>query len=68
MSKHDIVKSLRHEIRKINAVIDQKIIQGLPYHIESRRHKFLMSQMNRIAPKRSAWFGKSLSFVSMFMF
>ena len=68
MSKHQIIKSLKHEIRKVNRIIDHKIIQGLPYYNESRRHKFLMSQLDRLAPKRQSWFGRSLSFVSMFMF
>ena len=67
MSKHEIVKSLKQEIRKVNRIIDGRIIQGLPYYAESRRHKFLMSQLNRLSPKRESWFGRSLSFVSMFM-
>ena len=68
MSKQEIVKSLKHEIKKINYLIDQKIIQGLPYYHEARRHKFLTSQLKRIAPPRSSWFGRSLSFVTMFLF
>jgi hypothetical protein len=68
MSKHEIVRSLRQEIRKMNRVIDMKIIQGLPYYNESRRHKLLILQLKRLIPERSSWFGRSMSFVSMFMF
>ncbi len=68
MSKYEIVKSLKHEIRKINYVIDQKIIQGMPYYRESRRHRFLTSQLSRLAPPKVSWFGRSLSFMAMFMF
>ena len=68
MSKHEIIKSLKQEIRKVNRIIDHKIIQGLPYYAESRRHKFLMSQLNRLSPKRASWFSRPLSFVTMFMF
>jgi len=68
MSKHEIIKSLKQEIRKVNRTIDQRIIQDLPYYAESRRHKFLMSQLNRLSPKRGSWFGRSLSFASIFMF
>jgi len=68
MTKHEIIKSLKQEIRRVNRVIDHKIIQGLPYYNESRRHKFLKAQLDRLAPPRQSWFGRSLSFVSMFMF
>ena len=68
MSKHEIIKSLKQEIRKVNRTIDQRIIQDLPYYAESRRHKFLMSQLNRLSPKGQSWFGRSLSFASLFMF
>lgn len=67
MSKHQIIRSLKREIKKINYVIDEKIIQGRPYYMESRRHKFLMSQLNRIAPRRS-WLARSMSFATLFMF
>ena len=67
MSKHQIVKSLRSEIKKINYVIDQKILQGIPYSREARRHKFLISQLNRLTPPSSNWFARSMSFVTMFM-
>ena len=67
MSKHQIVKSLRSEIKKINYIIDQKIINGVPYWREARRHKFLISQMNRLNPPSSGWLFRSMSFVTMFM-
>ncbi len=68
MSKHQIIKSLRSEIKKINYVIDEKIIQGVPYSREARRHKFLISQLNRLAPPSTNWFARSISFAAMFMF
>ena len=67
MSKHEIIKSLKQEVRKVNRIIDHRIIQGLPYYTESRRHKFLMAQLNRLSPKRESWFGRSLSFANLFM-
>lgn len=68
MSKYEIVKSLKYEIKKINYVIDQKIIQGQPYYREARRHKFLISQLSRLAPQKQSWFSRGLSFASLFMF
>jgi hypothetical protein len=49
MSKSEYIKSLEKEIRKVNRIIDIKILQGKNYFIESRRHKFLKKQMNQYA-------------------
>jgi hypothetical protein len=65
MSKHEIIKSLRIEIRKLNRIIDLKIIQGIPYYEESRRHKFLTSQLDRLAPRRHTWFGRAFGMASI---
>lgn len=68
MSKYEIVRSLKKEIKKINYVIDEKIIQGLPYYNESRRHKFLTAQLRRLEPVTMGWFSRAGSVMSMFMF
>ncbi len=47
MSKNEYIKSLEKEIRKVNRIIDIKILQGKNYFIESRRHKFLKKQISR---------------------
>ncbi len=67
MSKRELIKSLRTEIKRLNRVIDRKIILGLPYGDDSRRHKFLVLQLKRLTPAVSGWFGRSMSFVTMFM-
>lgn len=46
MSKIKLVYNVQKEIKKLNNAIDLKIIKGLPYKAEARRHKFLMSQFN----------------------
>ncbi len=46
MSKFKIVYNVQKEIKKLNNTIDLKIIKGLPYKAEARRHKFLMTQFN----------------------
>lgn len=68
MNKRELIKSLRSEIKKLNRVIDRKIILGLQYGDDSRRHKFLTMQLKRLTPPSISWFSRSLSFVSMFMF
>mgnify|MGYP003426530568 CR=1 len=47
MSKSEYIKSLEKEIRKVNRIIDIKILQGKNYFIESRRHKFLKKQISQ---------------------
>ncbi len=68
MSKHQIIRSLRQEIKKINYTIDRKIINGMPYSQDARRHKFLVSQLSRLAPPRMNWFSRAMSFASVFLF
>lgn len=68
MSKQQTIKAIRAEIDRLNQEIDLRIIRGVSYRRESRRHKALMSQLARLSPRRSFWLGKSLSFMSAFMF
>ena len=70
MSKQNLEKVLRQELEVINDVIDQKIIKGLSYTRESRRHKFLLSSianLRRASRVQSGWFTKSFSLVSTFL-
>lgn len=46
MSKFKLAYNVQREIKKLNSAIDLKIIKGLPYRAEARRHRFLMSQFN----------------------
>ena len=68
MSKHQTIRTIRAEIDKINQEIDLRIIKGVSYKREALRHKFLMRQLSRLSPSGFSWFGKSMSFVSAFMF
>ena len=71
MSKYTLIKELQKELAKLNSIIDMKIIKGLSYKKESRRHKFLISQLKslrREAPVESGWFSRMGQMVSMFMF
>ena len=53
MSKYQAIRTIRMELDRINQDIDLRIIQGLPYRRLSMRHKFLMSQLARLSPRRS---------------
>ncbi len=59
MSKTKTVKALKSELEKINEIIDQKIIKGVPYYRESHRHKSLLSQISRL--NSSGWFNKAFT-------
>ena len=61
MSKYQIARELRREIKKINEKIDLRIIQGLSYREESRRHKFLVSQLARLQPRTPLFGGFALT-------
>ncbi|MFA6314761.1 MAG: hypothetical protein WC648_00090 [Candidatus Paceibacterota bacterium] len=67
MSKQQVIRTIRSEIDRLNREIDLRIIKGASYRREALRHKFLMAELARLAPKRS-WFARSLSFASMFLF
>jgi hypothetical protein len=64
MSKHQAIRTIRAEIDHLNEIIDLKIIKGLSYRREALRHKALMAQLARLAPRRS-WFAR-LGFASAF--
>jgi hypothetical protein len=68
MSKHQAIKMIRLEIERLNQEIDLRIIKGVSYAREAKRHRFLQSQLQRLAPRREHWLGRSLSFMSAFMF
>lgn len=70
MSKQKAEKTIRVELSTLNEIIDQKIIKGLSYKRESRRHKALLSQlthMNSTRVLQPGWFGRSLRLVSTLM-
>ncbi|MDE2041111.1 MAG: hypothetical protein KGI59_01855 [Patescibacteria group bacterium] len=48
MSKHQTKKIIRAEIERLNQEIDLRIIRGVSYRREARRHRFLMTQLARL--------------------
>jgi hypothetical protein len=53
MTKHKTIITINKEINKINEEIDMKILQGLAYRVEARRHKMLLDKLRREA--RPTW-------------
>ena len=70
MSKQQVEKTIRAELSMLNEVIDQKIIRGLSYKSEARRHKLLISQlgyMRRSHFFKKNWFERSARLVATFL-
>jgi hypothetical protein len=65
MSKQAFEKEIRKELDRLNRRIDEKIIRGLSYAAEARRHKQLIA---RLRGPQVSWFSRSLSYVSALMF
>ena len=67
MNKQNIEKELRGELEVLNNIIDTKIIRGLSYAKESRRHRLILSSLSHIKRTQSVsnWFTKSLSTFSI---
>lgn len=64
MSKHQALRAIKNEIKRLNQEIDIRIIKGLSYKDLSKRHKLLMSQLNNMTSH--SWLSRS--FVRSFGF
>lgn len=64
MSKNQMKYAIECEIRKLNEVIDMKIVRGQSYRHEARRHKMLVAQVKRM--KGQQWFANSFGFMHLF--
>jgi len=51
MSKSTLIQEIRKEINNLNDVIDLKIIRGLSYKNEARRHRFLVAQLANLSSR-----------------
>jgi len=68
MSKIKLLHNLKKEIKRLNNDIDLKIIKGLPYKAEARRHRFLVSQFYGFyEEKKINWFRKTLHVFASFI-
>jgi len=68
MSKIKTIYNVEKEIKKLNSAIDLKIIKGLPYKAEARRHRFLMSQFNSFERRpRINFFQKTFNIFASFV-
>ena len=57
MSKYNLEKILKKELAEINELIDQKIVRGLSYSKEARRHRYILQSLSRIRRDSKAEYG-----------
>lgn len=63
MSKQDLEKALRKELTTLNYEIDRRIVKGLSYVREAKRHRFILSSLSGIGKSsRFGWFTRPKSF------
>ena len=63
MSKQNFEKSLKKELRVLNEIIDMKIVRGLSYSQESKRHKFILASLSNMRRTNSGWMLRSFKLV-----
>ena len=71
MSKFILEKNIKSELKKINDIIDLKIIKGVSYKRESLRHRFLLYRLvdlHRLPKFQSNWLQRSVNIMASFLF
>jgi hypothetical protein len=66
MSSNTFKKAIEQELRKLNEEIDSKIVKGLSYMKESKRHKTLLRQLNSFN-RHTSLFQRSFNLVTTFL-
>ncbi|MHB1316681.1 MAG: hypothetical protein ACYCZW_02380 [Minisyncoccota bacterium] len=69
MTKQNLEKVLREELCDLNDIIDRKIIRGLSYSKEARRHKVIIDNILNLRRRnnRFSWFARSFGFASFIL-
>ena len=68
MTREHFTKKAQEEIENLNRVIDMKIIKGVSYKNEARRHKFLLSKIGNSTRIQRFLFSKSAGFMTNLFF
>ena len=58
MSRYELKKTVQRQLRELNWRIDMKIVQGLSYRQEAKRHKILLRQLEHIRRSEVGIFGR----------
>jgi len=58
------VNFVRREIKRVNKIIDRKILRGEPYQSDSRYHRDLVRMLHMVS--RHGWFERTFLSFSLF--
>ena len=58
MSRQELKKTIERQLKELNWKIDMKIIHGLSYRQEARRHKILLRQLEHLKRSEAGIFDK----------
>ncbi len=70
MSTIVLERNIKVELKKINDIIDLKIIKGISYKRESLRHRFLLYRLvdlHRLSRFHSNWFQRTVNVIATFL-
>ncbi len=60
MTKYQYLNAIEREVKKLNETIDRKIVMGVDYSFEARRHRFLLARAKKL--RRQSLFTRFFSF------
>ncbi len=67
MDKRSLRKAIEQEIIRLNQEIDLRIIRGLSYDRQSRRHRFLTTQLRILSLREDgSWISRMAHMTSVF--
>lgn len=66
MSSNTFKKAIERELQRLNEEIDKKIVKGLSYMNESKRHKALLRQLDSFKNHNNL-FQKSFNLITTFL-
>ncbi len=58
MTHQEYLKQIQAEIRRLNRIIDYKILNGEKYFQEAKDHKYLLEKIRKHQPVKSSFFSK----------
>ncbi len=65
MNRYQYKFAIEKEIKKLNRTIDSKIVSGMRYRDDARRHKELLQQVRKMNQKKSIW-PRAFQFLTLF--
>lgn len=65
MTHQNLEKSLKKELYLLNDIIDRKIVRGLAYSKEAKKHKFILTKLSNLRRDRMNWMLRPFASLSL---